>query len=116
MAEQSAFSFRKEDMRKLIKITKQTIVVYDRSDAEDIRNAKESFKEPYGKAKEALKQNPKDYDAKVDVCFYRLLFKKLNKILFVLKGKGEYREKPTIEIEKAVEEARFNRRSAAKTI
>ncbi len=68
--------------------------VYDRGDLPELLRWREVFKSPYGEAKGRYGKNPEDYDAKVDVCFYRLLFKKLNQIIFVVKRKGVYYDKP----------------------
>lgn len=90
-------------MRKYIKDTTKTIIVYDASDIDGLIETKRLFIASYKKAKRALKVNPQNFNAKVDVCFYRLLFKKLNKILEVIQAKGKYIEKPIIEIQRLVE-------------
>ena len=90
-------------MRKYIKDTTKTTIVYDANDIDSLIETKRLFIASYKKAKRALKVNPRNFNAKVDVCFYRLLFKKLNKILEVIQSKGKYIEKPIIEIQRLVE-------------
>ena len=90
-------------MKKFIKDTTKTTIVYDASDIDSLIETKRLFIASYKKAKQALKVNPRNFNAKVDVCFYRLLFKKLNKMLEAIQRKGRYIEKPIIEIQRLVE-------------
>ena len=90
-------------MRKYIKDTTKTTIVYEASDIDSLIETKRLFIASYKKAKRALKVNPQNFNAKVDVCFYRLLFKKLNKMLEAIQRKGRYIEKPIIEIQRLVE-------------
>ncbi len=59
-------------------------------DLDEIIKAKESFIESYAEAKRKAKADQNDHDAKVDVCFYRVLIKKVNNIIHVIRTKGVY--------------------------
>ena len=96
-------------MKKYIKEIKKTSIVYDTNDIDSLIETKKLFNHSYKKAKRAIKLNPRNYNAKVDVCFYRLLYKRLNKILFVINKKGKYIDKPYLEIQKYVFESNNNR-------
>ena len=90
-------------MQKIIYRFTSDGLVYDANDIDSLIETKRLFIASYKKAKQALKVNPRNFNAKVDVCFYRLLFKKLNKMLEVIQSKGKYIEKPIIEIQRLVE-------------
>ena len=96
-------------MKKYIKEIRKTITIYDTSDIDILIETMKLFNHSYKKAKRALKINPRNYNAKVDICFYRLLYKRLNKILFVINKKGKYIDKPYFEIQKYAIESNNNR-------
>lgn len=56
-------------MRKYIKDTTKTTIVYDANDIDSLIETKRLFIASYKKAKRALKVNPRNFNAKVDVCF-----------------------------------------------
>ena len=85
-------------MRKYIKDTTKTTIVYDANDIDSLIETKRLFIASYKKAKRALKVNPRNFNAKVDVCFYRLLFKRINFMLDIIQRKGKYIDKPIVEI------------------
>ena len=90
-------------MRKYIKDTTKTTIVYDANDIDSLIETKRLFIASYKKAKQALKVNPRNFNAKVDVCFYRLLFKRINFMLDIIQRKGKYIDKPIVEIQRLVE-------------
>lgn len=59
-------------------------------DLDEIIKAKEDFIETYAEAKRKVKDDPTDHNAKVDVCFYKVLIKKVNNIIYIIRTKGIY--------------------------
>jgi len=79
-------------------------------DLDEIIKAKKDFIDVYAEAKQKLKVNPNDHDAKVDVCFYKILIKKVNNIIYVIRTKGIYFDDVNrkVDIKKAVEPFKKN--------
>ena len=90
-------------MKKHISETTKITNVYNANDIDSLIETKKLFIASYKNAKRALKANPRNFNAKVDACFYRLLFKKLNKMLEVIQSKGKYIEKPIVEVKRAID-------------
>ena len=94
-------------MEKYIKETKKTITIYDINDIDSLIETKKLFNHLQKKAKQVLKFNTRNYNAKVDVCFYRPLYNRVNKILLV--NKKKYIDKPYFKIQKYAIESNNNR-------
>lgn len=62
-----------------------TKVHYSKRDIADLKKTRNSLVINLKEAKEKLKNNPEDYNALVDVNFYRLTIRKMNKLLNQLK-------------------------------
>ena len=68
-------------MEKKIYVKTTVLCTFDAKDIEDYYNLKEQFKEHLGEAKKKVAEDPSNYDALVDVQFYRLTIRKLNELL-----------------------------------
>lgn len=92
-------------MVKEVKTLTCETITFNEDDLAEILKAKEDFISDYAVAKKKIKNNENDYDAKVDVCFYKLLIKKVNNIIYQIKKKGYYRDdtKRKVNIVKSVE-------------
>lgn len=80
-------------------------------DLDEIIKAKESFIETYAEAKRKVKADPTDHDAKVDACFYKVLIKKVNNIIYIIRKKGIYFDdvNRSVDIKRTKEPFRKNR-------
>lgn len=72
----------KEKMQVVINLT--TKVYFSKSDIESIKKTRNAFIDNLCQAKERLKANKDDYNALVDVSFYRLAIRRLNKTIHYL--------------------------------
>ena len=64
---------------KIIDVT--TKIHYSKHDIKQLKQTRNSFVDNLKEAKEKLKANPENYDALVDVNFYRLTIRKLNRLI-----------------------------------
>lgn len=64
---------------KIIDVT--TKIHYSKQDIKQLKQTRNSFVDNLKEAKEKLKANPENYDALVDVNFYRLTIRKLNRLI-----------------------------------
>lgn len=77
-------------MQVVINLT--TKVYFSKSDIESMKKTRNAFIDDLSQAKERLKANKDDYNALVDVSFYRLALRKLNKtIKYLTKPKHKKR-------------------------
>ena len=58
------------------------LIEFSESELQELYDLKENFKEYLGKSKERLRANPNDYDALVDVNFYRYAIRRIGNILY----------------------------------
>ena len=71
---------------KTIKIYDVTTkIFYSKQDIYELKKTRNSLVDNLKEAKEKVKANPEDYDALVDVNFYRLTIRKINRLLNQLK-------------------------------
>lgn len=68
-------------MERKVFVKTTVLCTFDEKDIQDYINLKEQFKEYLGEAKRKVAEDPNNYDALVDVNFYRLTIRKFNELL-----------------------------------
>ena len=82
--------------------------VYGPEDLPGILSAKARFIEAYAEAKAKAKADPEDRDAKVDSCYWRVLIRKMNRMIYIIRKKGEYAEETNSQTKTDAREETFD--------